>query len=605
MATHNTKEKLKIAIIDSGVRTNHPMFAKDTIQGFTYTPDGICADFEDTFGHGTAVYGIIRTCCDKADIVNIKIGGIEDGVDENVLIDALDYVYEHLELDIINMSLGIDFCRQLTRLRNIVKKIVDKGTIVIAAFGNEGAVSYPAAFDFVIGVTGSRACKKTDDYEFVAGSFVNLVAKGGPQRIAWTAPDFVVLSGSSFACAHMTVLAAKYLWEKNMRAGELLSVFQEHAKIIHSTTSGLKQKVNFRITKAAIVPFSKEMHSLIRFADMLPFEIVDVYDSKYSAKVGASTAHLLNNSSLLNLKIKNIDSIDWNKFDTLIIGHMQEFSSAISSDTFLGNLVRSALQHKKNIYAFDDLAKTLTDANFSTDSVYFPVVSEAHLPANSYGKLFRITKPVVGVFGTSSRQGKFTLQLMLRRSLIKKGYTLGQIGTEPQSLLFGMEYVYPMGYNSSVYLREQDSIRYLNYLMNQLCVTDSIELILVGSQSGTIPIDYGNLAYYTVSQYMFLLGTQPDCTILVVNAYDDLAYIEKTIHFLTYAGNTKVIALVISPLTVPKNWTSLTGQKVLLSDEERLLCKEQLVSHFKLPVYALSRPDEIELLTDEIVNYFS
>lgn len=243
MTEYNTHHKLKIAIIDSGVRTNHPLFTEDIIHGFTCTPDGICADFEDTFGHGTAVYGIIRTCCDKADIVNIKLGGIEDGVDEDVFINALDYVCENFKFDIINLSLGIDFCRQLTHLRNIVKKIVDKGTIVIAAFGNEGAISYPAAFDFVIGVTGSRACKKTDDYEFVTGDIVNLVAKGGPQRIAWTTPDFIVLSGSSFACAHMTVLAVKYLWEKDLHIEELLLEFQNHAKIIHSTTTGLKQEV--------------------------------------------------------------------------------------------------------------------------------------------------------------------------------------------------------------------------------------------------------------------------------------------------------------------------------------------------------------------------
>lgn len=51
--------------------------------------------------------------------------------------------------------------------------------------------------------------------------------------------------------------------------------------------------------------------------------------------------------------------------------------------------------------------------------------------------LYRISTPVLAVCGTSSKQGKFTLQLELRKRFCEMGYKVGQIGTEPNSLLLG------------------------------------------------------------------------------------------------------------------------------------------------------------------------
>lgn len=45
----------------------------------------------------------------------------------------------------------------------------------------------------------------------------------------------------------------------------------------------------FKIKKAALFPFNKEMHSILRFEDKLDFEITDVYDTKYSLRVGKNT----------------------------------------------------------------------------------------------------------------------------------------------------------------------------------------------------------------------------------------------------------------------------------------------------------------------------
>ena len=76
----------------------------------------------------------------------------------------------------------------------------------------------------------------------------------------------------------------------------------------------------FPISQAALFPFGKEMHSLLRFHDLLSFQIVDVYDVKHTATVGATVRHLMKEQDIPDLVIKNIETIKWDNFDTLILG---------------------------------------------------------------------------------------------------------------------------------------------------------------------------------------------------------------------------------------------------------------------------------------------
>lgn len=99
-------KKIKITIVDSGVRRDHPLFQEDDIQGFTYLGQGRTEDnFQDSFGHGTAIYGIIRQAKKWADIINIRIPDIEEGIEEEILCSVLDYIAEKVDTDILN-SLG-------------------------------------------------------------------------------------------------------------------------------------------------------------------------------------------------------------------------------------------------------------------------------------------------------------------------------------------------------------------------------------------------------------------------------------------------------------------------------------------------------------------
>lgn len=104
----------------------------------------------------------------------------------------------------------------------------------------------------------------------------------------------------------------------------------------------------------------------------------------------------------------------------------------------------------KRHFSFDDRSDQI--GNYSR---YFSTQKkkEAITPI-PFGKLYRNPKPVLGVFGTSSRQGKFTLQLILRKHFTELGYVIGQIGTEPTAALFEMDADFHFGYNTNTDIRK-------------------------------------------------------------------------------------------------------------------------------------------------------
>lgn len=589
-----------IVIVDSGLADRYTNCSK-----FIFPPCSVDDVPPIASGHGTAIFNIINhKCAQFAEIINFRILHIENGIDEDILIAALTYIDQNIHPDIINLSLGISECNNPQALYNTCLQLTNKGTIIVSAFDNSGSISYPAAFQNVIGVVSGLLCNKTDDFEFFEDSIVNIGANGKMQRLVWNDPPYVFLSGNSFACAHVTSKIAEMIFfsQEKLTQETILNNFRQMAIENHSSLNTfVPQKLPFNIQNAVLFPFSKEMHSLLRYEHLLDFKIVDIYDTKYSAKIGSTSTHLMNDDRIHSYTIKNINKINYDNFDTFIIGHMSELSLALKNEKFVVEIINNLLQHRKNIFSFDDI----TCYGFSVcNNIYFPSISKKDLPPTRLGMLHRISKPVLGVFGTSSKQGKFTLQLKLRDILLKEGYEVGSIGTEPTSQLYGMEYVFPMGYNSTVYIQNNDVISYLNAAMHDIS-TRNKDIIIVGSQSGTIPYDYGNISQFPVYQYSFLLGTLPDCIVLCVNLFDSFEYIHRTVSFLESAANSKVIALATIPFVTRENGNNAFDiSKALMSSVEFRTIQELFYSEFSIPLYNIAANNDAEELTQQIVDFF-
>lgn len=587
--------KIRIAIVDSGVRIDHPAFQAIKPKVIQYCG---MQNMNESCGHGTAIYNIIRKTAPIADIVNFKITDSNGEIDENMLISCLQDIRDNYNMDIVNLSLGVSLCENPSQLQAVCDDLVAQGVIIISAFDNTGAISYPAAFGNVIGVTSSDMCFKTNDFIICNDAVVNIAAKGSLQRLAWNQPDYIMLEGNSFACAHVTVQVARWLAENRYDFSKIIEKFKEIA--LSSTVddgSGIAKKDLFNIEKAIIFPFNKEMHSLIRFHEMLSFEIVGVYDIRLSSHVGSTTDRIMK-APVKSYPILNVENVDWGSFDTIILGNIP--SNKITEINLIReNLIQKASLLGKNIFSFDDLYD-----QYDYNRLFCPVVSQKDLPPERFGKLYRISRPVIGVYGTSSVQGKFTLQLELRKRFLEYGYRVGQIGSEPSAQLFGMDFTYPMGFNDSVYINAHKSIQFINGCINYLC-QKNCDIIITGSQASVLPFDTGNIGMFPLKQFNFLMGSQPDAVVLCINPYDELDYIERSIRFLESSVDCKVIALCVYPMDVKKDWTSMYNRKEPLGDMEYQLLKDVLKDQFSIPVCRLGDADDMTDIYENVIAFFT
>ncbi len=167
-------KKVKVAIIDTGIDTDHPEFFDKngnsiiSLKSYNATEDKVVEVYgsdisliEDTNGHGTAVAGIIASQMDAVGIVGlspeVELLVIKCEVDEggefrysSDLVFGIYYAIEQ-DVDVINMS--------FSGLENVYSAAltlaVDSDIICVASAGNNGTdvpLYYPAADKNAIGV---------------------------------------------------------------------------------------------------------------------------------------------------------------------------------------------------------------------------------------------------------------------------------------------------------------------------------------------------------------------------------------------------------------------------------------------------------------------
>lgn len=590
-----------VVIIDSGVDSSI----------LNYPPSGICVednngvfcysdDLNDTSGHGTAIFSIISKNVDEQKIFVIKLAGLSDELLDISLIEALKYVKENIMCKVINISLGILYSDFLEELYDLCYHINSRGTVIVSSFVNFGCYSYPAAFDCVVGVDNFDKIIDSKSCHFVANSPVNILAKGRLQRVKSKNGNIFFLAGSSIACAHISsIICGSHL--KEFSCTKVLSFLKSLSVQIWVNNIGdnASKKQLFDISNAAVFPFSKEEQAFLRFSSMLNFNIYGYYDVKYSGNVGKPLSTFYENAPSTKF-IKDINSIELSEIDTIIIGHTDKLND-LTGCNYLKKLINMAIEKKINIVSFDSLAEYEDMLNSAGVKYYYPSITACDVPQNSFGKLYKISRPVVGIFGTSSKQGKFSLQLSLKKELEAEGYDVGALGTEPHSLLFGFDSVFPMGYNSSVYIGNHETVSYLNAKINEMCMCGK-DLVLVSSQAQFVPYYCNNLMEYPLLQYHFALGVKPDAIIMCINYHDDIQYIQNTVYALMGLTDASIIAFVMFPITY--NNDSFYGKKVMVSKTQFQSKETELHKAFNIPVYLLN-DEHINELCNTIIDTFS
>ena len=576
--------KTKVVIIDSGVSGSSTV--KNHITS-SYVLNKVNEKWQmdvddsiDLLGHGTAVASIICSVNSDVEIISIRINNEQFNIDESALIYSLDYILKNIDADIINISAGIVYTNEYISLNALCKKITEKGMLIISAFDNDGAVSYPAACESVVGVDVFNDYETKDDLVLLENNIVKVLVPNKYFRVEWLDKK-TLIKGTSFACAYVSGLVSKTL----ARPFSIKNIEQIHTEKKRYFNSEPIEKPNFKIKKAIIFPINKETHALLRFKDKLDFEIIDIYDDPICGKVGAE---------LYGFKINPFEQINCDEnFDTIILSYTEDLSR-LRKTKYKDFIIEKAKQFDKNIYSFEDLKHD--DEHF-----FYPKVTRKNVPVNSL-KLYKSTLPIVGVFGTSSKQGKFTLQQQIIAELKEKGYMVGSISTEPSGYLLGADYVFHFGYHANLDLYPWESISILNKMVWDIGNSGK-DILITGCQSGTIHYDNSQINNFALAQYAFILGILADMYILCVNPHDDISYIENTINYLNSIDIGRVEVIVVFPIKVIETKSGIGyGYKEMVENEKSELL-DKLKQKFELPVFCMN-DDCIDSICQHIIDFF-
>ncbi|MGI9861713.1 S8 family peptidase [Moorella naiadis] len=234
-----TGEKVKVAVLDTGLDAGHPDLATN-VRGrknikFPGWPAG------DGSGHGTHVAGTIAALnndfgvvgvAPQAEIYGVKIfnrmgnGYISD------IVAGLDWALQN-KMQVVNMSFGTT--RPSKALEEAVGKCVQAGMVLVAAAGNEGqdnSVMYPARYPGVIAVS---AIDQQDNLASFSsrGPEVTVAAPGVDILSTYPGGKYRTMSGTSMACPHATGVAALILAQDGRLSG------RQVGRIIYRTATKL------------------------------------------------------------------------------------------------------------------------------------------------------------------------------------------------------------------------------------------------------------------------------------------------------------------------------------------------------------------------------
>jgi uncharacterized repeat protein (TIGR01451 family) len=202
-----------IAILDTGVNTDHPDLTDKIVQSVNFTD----ADTDDDiFGHGTHVAGIAAAATNNgigvaglgydSSLMNVKVLRDNGSGYHSWIAAGITWAADN-GAQVINMSLGGGSSSQL--LEDAVNYAWSKGVVVVAAAGNNGNsyMVYPAGYANCIAVAATDAKDALASWSNY-GDWVDLAAPGTGIYSTLNDDGYGYKSGTSMASPHVAGLAA-------------------------------------------------------------------------------------------------------------------------------------------------------------------------------------------------------------------------------------------------------------------------------------------------------------------------------------------------------------------------------------------------------------
>jgi subtilisin family serine protease len=246
-----------VAILDTGIDYTNPLLGDGfgpghkVVGGWDFVDDD--DDPMDTFGHGTAVAGVIaakefktggkryRGIAPAANLVALRVDEANDEVPDSRIEAALEWVLAHrVEFNIVavNISFGSGSYpgTHLSPYSDELALLKKRGVFVAAASGNSGVSEEPFSIQYPAADKSVFAVGAVDQFDVITewcerGPSLDLLAPGDDVTTLGLGPsEFEVLSGTSFACP-MVVGAAALLRQVNPSFG-----VQDIYSILHNSS---------------------------------------------------------------------------------------------------------------------------------------------------------------------------------------------------------------------------------------------------------------------------------------------------------------------------------------------------------------------------------
>jgi subtilisin family serine protease len=208
---------VRVAVIDSGVEFSHPGLAGVTVaDDVAIVSDGLQLvtrpnNGEDSYGHGTAVAGIIHQSAPDAQIGSFHV---LDGTNTTRSAIVCEAVRQALDkgYQIVNCSIGCGVLDQVLDYKEWIDEAYLKGVHIVAACNNFDFTlpEWPGHFGTVITVNMARTPDE-GRFWYKPGNLVEFAARGVNVDVLWRGGGVHSMTGSSFAAPRVSGMLARLI----------------------------------------------------------------------------------------------------------------------------------------------------------------------------------------------------------------------------------------------------------------------------------------------------------------------------------------------------------------------------------------------------------
>lgn len=202
-----------VAIIDSGVDAEHPVFRGRLTRRFRVEFDGELATVvedpaaTDLVGHGTACAGIVAGIAPQAELVSVRVLGSDNRGKGRAVAAAVEWAIDQ-GIAVVNLSLSSRSEAMFAAFHDLADRAYFANTLLVCAANNIPGPSYPSLFAAVLSVA-AHDVPDPDVWYYNPAPPVEFGAYGVDVDVAWRDGGRIRATGNSFAAPHLAGQVAR------------------------------------------------------------------------------------------------------------------------------------------------------------------------------------------------------------------------------------------------------------------------------------------------------------------------------------------------------------------------------------------------------------